>query len=607
MCGIFWYLWQREDANKILLHWLQRLEYRGYDSAGMYIWNNNGEEKLIKAIWKVSELWQKLDISLEKNTKWNFGIAHTRWATHGGISVENTHPHYDVNKNFHIVHNWIIENYHKLKQDLISKWYKFYGETDSEVVSNLLDDMRTGDFMETVEKVLSTIRWAYALLIMSKNNPNEMVAVRLWSPLLFAYDKDNWFYFSSDKQALSWYVDKLIYLDDGDIVHIKDNDYKIKSNGVKIVRKIEDMDIDLLESTKWDYEHFMLKEIHEQPAIISRIFRWRVDFLNNTMNAEAFHGMQDEKFKKIVFVWCWTSYNAWVLWNYYMENLAWLESVSYIASEYEYQNIQVNDETLFVFVSQSGETADSIEVLKLLKNRWAHTFWIVNVAWSTISRLTDYGLFTRAWVEIWVASTKAFTAQITSILLLALFLWKKRGLGKAKYDKIINELQKLPSKLDSVLKSSPSIKKISDIISKYSDFFFLWRHYQLPIARESSLKFKEITYLHSEFYPTWELKHGPLAMIDDKIPSILFLPDDILFEKNLSSVQEIKARWWIIVSISDKEVISSDHHIDIDSTIDELYPFITAVVWQLLAYYTSKKLWKDIDKPRNLAKSVTVK
>ncbi len=607
MCGIFWYVWQRTDANKILLHGLERLEYRGYDSAGMYIWNKDWEDILIKAVGKVSVLWEKIESNLPKNSNWNFGIAHTRWATHGWISKENTHPHYDMNKNFHIVHNGIIENYHQLKEDLQKKWYKFYGETDSEVVANLLDDLRTGDFLETVEKVLSKVRWAYALLIVSKKNPNEMVAVKLWSPLIFAYDKENWFYFSSDKQALSWYVDKFIYMDDGDILHIKNWDYKIKSNWINISRKIEDMDVDLLESSKWDYEHFMLKEIFEQATIIKRIFKWRIDFAKNTMNTEAFHGMKYEKFKKIVFVWCGTSYNAGVLWTYYMQNLAGVESVSYIASEYEYQNIQVDDDILFVFISQSWETADSIEVLKLLKARWAKTFGIVNVAWSTISRLTDYWLFTRAWAEIWVASTKAFTAQITCILLLSLFLGKKRWLSKAKYDKIMNELQKIPQKIENVLENSKEIEKIADIISKYNDFFFLWRHYQLPIARESSLKFKEITYLHSEFYPTGELKHGPLALIDNKIPSVLFLPNDLLFEKNLSSVQEIKARDGIIVTISDKEIPWSDYHINIDSNIDELYPFITAVAWQLLAYYTAKKLWKEIDKPRNLAKSVTVK
>ncbi len=607
MCGIFWYLWQRNDADKILLHWLQRLEYRGYDSAGMVVWNNDGEEILIKSVWKVSNLSSKLDKELPKDKKRNFGIAHTRWATHGGITTQNTHPHCDMNQKFYIVHNGIIENYHKLKQELESKWYKFYGETDSEVVANLLDYLWTGDFADTVDLLLSKIVWAYALLIISKENPDEMIAVKLWSPLIFAYDQDNWFYFSSDKQALSGYADKFIYLDDGDILHIQNWEYKIKSNWVHIRRKVEILDVESLEASIWDYKHFMLKEIYEQPAIISRIYRWRINFDDKTMNAEAFHGMQNEKFKKIIFIGCGTSYNAGSLWTYFIENLAWLESYSYVWSEYEYQKIKVDDETLFVFISQSWETADSIEVLKLLKDRWAHTFGIVNVAWSTISRLTDYGLFTRAWAEIGVASTKAFTAQITSILMLALFLWKKRGLIKSRYDKIITEMYRLPMMIENILLQSDNIQKISKEIIKYKDFFFLGRHYQLPICRESSLKFKEITYLHSESYPSGELKHGPLALIDKKIPSILFSPDDLLFEKNISTVQEIKARDWLVYTISDKDIHNSDYNIKIDSTIDEIYPFLTAVVGQLLAYHTADLLWKDIDKPRNLAKSVTVK
>jgi len=607
MCGIFWYIWQRDDADKILIHWLERLEYRGYDSAGMLVWNNDWEEILIKSVWKVSNLSSKIDKELPKGKSRNFGIAHTRWATHGWISTENTHPHYDMNNNFYIVHNWIIENYHKLKQELEQKWYKFYGETDSEVVANLLDDLWTGDFAETVDMVLSKIKWAYALLIISKRNPDEMVAVKLWSPLIFGYDENSWFYFSSDKQALAWYADKFIYLDDWDILYIKNWEYRIKSNWISIRRKVEDLDIESLESSIWDYKHFMLKEIYEQPAIINRIYRWRINFDDKTMNAEAFHGMQDEKFKKIVFVGCGTSYNAWSLGTYFIENLAWLESFSYVWSEYEYQKIKVDDETLFVFISQSGETADSIEVLKLLKERWAHTFGIVNVVWSTISRLTDYGLFTRAWAEIWVASTKAFTAQITSILMLALFLWKKRWLVKSKYDKIITEMYRLPMMIENILAQSDEIKDIAKKIIKYTDFFFLWRHYQLPICRESSLKFKEITYLHSESYPSGELKHWPLALIDKRIPSILFTPDDILFEKNLSSIQEIKARNWLVITISDKDIHNADYNIKIDSTIDEIYPFLTAIVGQILAYHTADLLWKDIDKPRNLAKSVTVK
>lgn len=606
MCWIFAYKWSKTDAQKILLHWLQRLEYRGYDSAWLFVWNDNWETQLIRSVWKVSSLVEKTNKEIKKSD-FNFWIAHTRRATHGWITENNSHPHYNMDKDFYLVHNWIIENYHKLKQELISKWYRFYWETDSEVVANLLQEYDTWNFLTTVEKVLSIIRWAYALVIVSSKYPWEMIAVRLGSPLVFAY---NWvwdFYFSSDQQALAWYADKLIYLDDWDLVYIHNNDYQIKSWWIQISREIEDMDFESLEVSKWEFKHFMIKEVFEQPNIIRRIFKWRINFSNYSMNAEAFHGMQNENFKKIVFVGCGTSYNAWMLGAYWIQNLAGIQAECEIASEYEYKNIHVDDQTLFVFISQSGETADSIEVLKLLKSRGAHTFGIVNVVWSTISRLTDYWLFTRAWAEIWVASTKAFTAQITSILLLALFLWKKRWLIKSKYDKIMTELSKVPTMIEDVLEQSSNIRGIAQKFAKYRNFFFLWRHYQVPIARESSLKLKEISYLHSEFYPSWELKHWPLALIDSNIPSVLFVPNDLLFEKNVSSIQEIKARNWIVLTISDKEIPNADYNIKINQTIDEIYPFITAIVWQLFAYHVADILWKDIDKPRNLAKSVTVK
>lgn len=607
MCGIFGYQGKKNDAHKILVHGLERLEYRGYDSAGLLVGNKNGDFKLIRAVGKVSNLANKVAKEITENEAYTFWIAHTRRATHGGVTEENTHPHHDMNKHFYLVHNGIIENYHKIKQDLLAKWYTFYGQTDSEVIANLLEDNRTGDFMETVEKVLGMIRWAYALLIVSTYAPDEIIAVKIGSPLLLAYNENGEYFFSSDKQALAGYADKLIYLDDGDIVHLKGNDYQIKSDGIPTEKKVEDMDIEVLASSKGDYRHFMLKEIFEQPNIIRRIFKGRVDFNKNFLNAEAFHGMQDENFKKIVFVGCGTSYNAWCLWTYRMENLAGIDASCEIASEYEYKHIKVCDDTLYVFISQSGETADSIEVLKLIKQQWGHTFGIVNVVWSTISRLTDYWLFTRAGAEIWVASTKAFSAQITCILLLALYLGQKRWLSKAKYDKVMIELSKVPVMIEDILADTSNIRKIAEHVSEYSNFFYLGRQYQLPIARESSLKLKEITYLHSESYPSGELKHGPLALIEASIPSVLFAPNDLMFEKNISSIQEIKARDGKVITISDKDIDNADRNITLPSTIDEIYPFLTVVVWQLLAYHVADILGKDIDKPRNLAKSVTVK
>ena len=607
MCGIFWYFGMRNDAQAILLHGLERLEYRGYDSAGMYLWNREWKTTLCKAVGKVANLSQKLHQEVSADVGRNFWIAHTRWATHGGVSEENTHPHYDMHKYFYVVHNGIIENYHQLKQELQAKGYVFYGQTDTEVVANLLEDLWDGNFLSTVEKMLKKVRGAYALLILSPLAPEEMIAVRLGSPLLFAHDKDQGFYFSSDKQALSGYVDQVVFLEDGDIFHLQWDNYQVMANGVTIDRDVEKMDVNALEISKGIYKHFMLKEIFEQPVIIRRVFKGRVNFTEKLLNAEAFHGMQHEQFKKVVFIGCGTSYNAGCLGVQFMQEIAGIEASAYIASEYAYQSMFVDDSTLFVFVSQSGETADSIEVLKILKEKGALTLGIVNVVGSTISRLTDYGLFTRAGAEIWVASTKAFTSQIVAILLLALFLWKKRGLSKARYDHILDELQKIPSLIEEILSSIESFQDIAQVLKLYSDFFFLGRQYQASIAAEVSLKLKEITYLHSEFYPVGELKHGPLALISKQVPSVMFLPHDLMFEKNLSSLQEVKARDGIVIAVSDKEIPNTDYHIHIPSTIDELYPFLTVVAGQLLSYYTADALWKDIDKPRNLAKSVTVK
>lgn len=606
MCGIFWYQGKETHAQNILLNGLKRLEYRWYDSAGLLV-GNQKEIKLVKAIGKVSNLSEKVQKEINAEEQFSFGIAHTRRATHGGITENNTHPHYDNKQQFYLVHNGIIENYHKLKQELIAKWYEFYGQTDSEVIANLLTEHRNGNFLETVEKILQIIKWAYALLIVSPLAPGEMIAAKIGSPLLFGHDKDNNFFLSSDKQWLIGYVDQLTYLEDGDLLHIKNNEYTVTSKGIPTQKPFEEMDIKEIESSKGNYKHFMLKEIFEQANIIRRIFKWRVDFQNKILNAEAFHGMQNENFEHIVFIGCGTSYNAGSLGKLWMENLAGIPASCEIASEYEYRNINVNSKTLYVFISQSGETADSIEVLKMIKEKWWHTFGIVNVVGSTISRLTDYGLFTRAGAEIWVASTKAFTAQLSCILLLALFLGKKRALPKAKYEQILRELAKVPTMIEDLLADQTQIRELAQELKKYNNFFFLWRHYQFPIANESSLKLKEITYLHSESYPSGELKHGPLALIDEKIPSVIFCPQDFLFEKNLSSIQEIKARNGKVIAVSDKEIEGSDYTIKIPKTIDDIYPFITVIVGQLLAYHTADILWKNIDKPRNLAKSVTVK
>ncbi|EKD65899.1 MAG: hypothetical protein ACD_49C00077G0027 [uncultured bacterium (gcode 4)] len=607
MCWIFWYIWNKNATSK-LIHWLEKLEYRWYDSSGFVV-GKDWDLKLIKSVGKVSNLSEKSTNTLAENETFSYGIAHTRWATHGGVTEFNCHPHYSENERIFLVHNWIIENYRELKDELLKKWYSFYGETDSEVVAKLIEENWDQNLLKTVEKVLPILEWAYAFLFISRDNPDEIIWVKYWSPLVFGYSKDkSEFYFSSDTQALAWIVDDVIFLDDGELVYIKNNDYTIKSEWKLISKSAEKIDVASLKAEKWDFKHFMLKEIFEQPKVLEDVFRWRIDFTNSRLNAAAFEELDKHVFSKITFVACGTSYHAGWLGTYWFEDLADMESRVEVASEFEYKNIKIDSETLYVFISQSGETADSIEPLKYLKSKWASTFWIVNVVGSTISRLTDFGLFTRAGTEVWVASTKAFTAQICTILLLALYFGEKNwNLSRQKYRQIIQELHSIPEKINELLSTSDNIRNIAENIKNYKQFFFLGRHLELAIAYESSLKFKEISYLNSQALPSGELKHWSLALVDEDFPSMIFMPNDFLYEKNLSSVQEVKARKWEILAISDKNVDSATWNISIPQTLEELYPFLTAIAGQLVAYHTADLLYRNIDKPRNLAKSVTVK
>lgn len=604
MCWIFGYKWPK-NAKNILLHWLKKLEYRWYDSAWLTVVDIDWNIYTYKAVWKVWNLAEKINNNYEKNIC-TYGIAHTRWATHGGVILENTHPHFDENEKIYLVHNGIIENYDILKKNLENKWHKFYWQTDTEVIAKLLWENRNWDLLQTVENTLPMLEWAYALLVISKNNPWDMVWVKYWSPLVFGYNEEWEMFFSSDTQALAWLCENVIFLDDWDLVSVKNNDYLLKSEWKLIIKPIEKIDVQSLVAEKGDFKHFMLKEIFEQPKVLQDIFRGRIDFENKILTANALQELEKYNFEEIIFIWSGTSYHAGFLGTYWMEDIANIKSSVEVASELEFKNFKIDDNKLFVFISQSWETADSIEILKYIKNRGWKTLGIVNVVGSTISRLTDWWLFTRAGTEVWVASTKAFIAQITTILILTLYIANKRWLSNSNFTKILAELKKIPNYIQMILNQIDEIRNISKNLINYKNFFFLGRHYQLPIASEGSLKLKEISYLHSESYGAGELKHGPLALIQEDFPTIMLMPWDVLFEKNLSTLQEIKARNWKILAISDKST-NADWQISIPQTIDEIYPFLTVVVNQLLAYCVADDLWRDIDKPRNLAKSVTVK
>lgn len=604
MCGIIGYKGDK-DVQNILLNGLERLEYRWYDSAGIAVIDKQNNTHLWKRVGKVSALTQAvMDDKIDNAV---LGIWHTRRATHGGVTQDNCHPHTSNDGNWIIVHNGIIENYLKLKQWLIDDGFTFYSQTDTEVIANLLEANRDGDFLSTVQKTTKQLVWAYALLIINKQLLGQIIWVKLGSPLILWTNANHDIYFSSDAQALAWYATELVYLEDGDIIKVDEDKRTIYTGSRPIQRPLEELDQEALMSSKWDHKFFMQKEIREQPNVIKRICLWRVSFQDMNLMADAFHGMQKEHYNKINIVACGTSYNSGSLWAIWLEDFTSIDVKSYIASEYENKSIDLADDILHIFISQSWETADSIACLRQIKDRGGKTFGVVNVVGSSIARLTDSGLFTRAGTEIGVASTKAFVAQSICMLLLSLFLGKRRGMKISRYNYIIKCLQNLPNQIDQILSQSDFICNIADELKDYRSMFFLWRWVHVPIAYESALKLKEISYIHAEAYPAWELKHGPLALIDRNFPTVLFIPNDELYQKNLWSLHEIKARNWKILVISDVDVPWADWCVKIPTTCPELMPIFSAVVWQLFAYHVADLLGRDIDKPRNLAKSVTVK
>jgi glucosamine--fructose-6-phosphate aminotransferase (isomerizing) len=605
MCGIFAYIWWNNTKAK-LINWLKNLEYRGYDSAWICMIDKNKDIFLKKAVWKVSNLASKLE---DIQDKYFLGIAHTRWATHGGVNEKNCHPHHSENKRFYIVHNGIIENFIQLKEELENKWYKFYSDTDSEVVAKLIEDNFEKDLLTTIRKIIPKLQWAYAFAIIDKENPNEVIWVKLGSPLVL-WIGENEYFLSSDPNALRWECKKFIPLQDKELVIINDNGYKILSfefeEKTKEWLEFENYDTN---SSKWEFKHFMLKEIFEIPQIFENAIAGRVNFKTKEITSNTLEKLAKENIQKIEIIASWTSYNAGYTASYWFEELANIPTSVYVSTEYKYKKHFIDDKTLYIFISQSWETADTLECLKIVKAKWWKTFGIVNVVASSIAQLTDMGLYTHSWVEVGVASTKAFIWQLSVLLLMALKLWLKNNLDYTRYEQILNGLSSLWEKLNEVLLDSLKIKKISEKYSKYNNMFFLWRNLLYPIAMEWSLKLKEITYHHSESYSAGELKHGPLSLIDKNFPSVLINPKTSLYEKNISTLKEIQARNGKVIGLITKWDENSSIYNDIIEVpyIDEiLTPFVSATALDLFAYYMADFLWREIDKPRNLAKSVTV-
>jgi glucosamine--fructose-6-phosphate aminotransferase (isomerizing) len=608
MCGIVGYVGKKE-ALPILMDGLRRLEYRGYDSAGFSVFDG---EKIVteRAVGKVVELENKIN---GKNIGGFLGIAHTRWATHGKPSEQNAHPHCDCQKNIYLVHNGIIENYKELKADLKKAGHKFSSETDTEIVTHLIEEYaKQVPFDEAVWRALAHLRGTYGLAIINRESPGKIIVARNGSPLVLGV-MDDGYIIASDIAPIISYTDRVIYLDDGDMAEVTGRSYKITNfKRKKIKKEISKIDWSVEEAEKKGYPHFMLKEIMEQPEAVENSIRGRLVMPEGVAKLGGLRDVSEKlrRIERLMIISCGTSYYAGLVGKYMLEEYADVRTDVEYASEFRYRKPLLDEKTAVLAISQSGETADTLAAIREAKNKGALALGIVNVVGSTIARETDAGVYNHAGPEIGVASTKAFTSQLSVLALLTLFLGRQRDMSLVMGKKIAEELARIPELMKSVLKQANGIKKIAEKYSKYKNFLYLGRKYNFPIAMEGALKLKEISYAHAEGYPFGEMKHGPIALIDKNFPSMAIATRDSVYEKTFSGMQEIRAREGKIIAIAtegDREVKKiADDVIYIPKTLEMLTPLLSVVPLQLFAYYFAVEKGLDVDKPRNLAKSVTV-
>ena len=606
MCWIFAYNWEK-NSIPLLVEWLRNLEYRGYDSAWVFWISKTGETFLEKSVWKVSFLATKVERNNEKDKIFSSWIAHTRWATHWKVTEENTHPHYSENKRFYIVHNWIIENYTILKKSLEKK-YKFYSDTDTEIIAKLFEDLFDWDIKNTLEKVTKQLVWAYAIVIIDKENPNTLIWAKLWSPMIVWIWK-KWAFISSDINALNRVASEFTSLEDNETVIIKDWKYIIYSLWKEIKKEFEQIDENYEIADMWKFNTFTEKEIHEIPTVFRNALKWRINFETKEIHNETLEELGEYEIDKIEIIASGSSSYAWIIGSNWFKSLAHIPCEIRTASEFLYDTFLPNKKTLYIFMSQSWETADVRECLKIVKSKWCLTFWIVNVVGSTIARMCDMWLYTHSWIEIWVASTKNIIWQLAVLILVAISMWLKRDLQFSEAKELIEKMWELPNKLEWLLEQKNNIKKLAKKYSKYNNFFFLWRNLVYWVALECSHKLKELSYVHAEAYPTWELKHWALALVWPNFPCIVVNPKWVLREKTISNIKEIKARDWTVLWVitawdSMKDIY--DDIIEIPKTHPSLNPFLPLIPLWLFAVDIAKNLKKNIDKPQNLAKSVTV-
>ncbi|MFN4026208.1 MULTISPECIES: glutamine--fructose-6-phosphate transaminase (isomerizing) [Flavobacterium] len=614
MCGIVGYIGYRE-AYPIVIKGLKRLEYRGYDSAGIMLYNGN-DVAIAKTKGKVSDLEEKSKtLAASKAT---IGMGHTRWATHGVPNDVNSHPHVSNSGNLVIIHNGIIENYEPLKKELIKRGYTFTSDTDTEVLINLIEDVKKKDNLKigkAVQVALNQVVGAYAICVFDKEKPDEIVVARLGSPLAIGLG-ENEFFIASDASPFIEYTSNAIYLEDEEMAIVRLHKplkiRKIKDDSL-VDPYVQELQMNLEQIEKGGYDHFMLKEIYEQPNVIKDTYRGRL-LANQGIIQMA--GVEDniERFlnaQRILIIACGTSWHAGLVAEYIIEEFARIPVEVEYASEFRYRNPIINKEDVVIAISQSGETADTLAAIKLAKEKGAFVFGVCNVVGSSISRETHAGAYTHAGPEIGVASTKAFTTQITVLTMLALRLAKAKGtLSNSDFHRYLQELEVIPEKVSEALESNEFAKEIAEKFKGASNCLYLGRGYNFPVALEGALKLKEISYIHAEGYPAAEMKHGPIALIDEQMPVVVIAPKQGHYDKVVSNIQEIKSRSGKIIAIVTKGDVQvkqlADHIIEIPETSDALSPLITTIPLQLLSYHIAVLRGCNVDQPRNLAKSVTV-
>ena len=612
MCGIVGYIGNK-DAVSILLKGLQRLEYRGYDSAGIAC-NKKNSIQVFKTKGKVSDLKK---IIAENSIQSPIGIGHTRWATHGPPNQVNAHPHFSGDGSLALIHNGIIENYSTIKSALEAKGHKFVSETDTEVLVHLIEDIIYNEkisLFEAVRVALDEVIGAYAIIVMQKGKIDEFVAARKGSPLLIGIGR-NEYYVASDATPIIEYTNNVIYLEDGHIARINKNE-NIEIKNIKnknITPYIQELKLNIDAIEKGGFNHFMLKEIYEQPSSIQDTMRGRLDPVTKEIKLGGILEYQQKivTANRIIIVACGTSWHAGLIGEYIIEDFARIPVEVEYASEFRYRNPIINSKDIVLAISQSGETADTLAAISLAKEKGATILGICNVVGSSIARLTHAGIYTHAGPEIGVASTKAFTTQVIVLILMALKISQKNGnLTLSDYHQLIRELELIPTKAKKVLKINEKIKKIAFEFKDSTNFLYLGRGYNFPVALEGALKLKEISYIHAEGYPAAEMKHGPIALIDDKMPIVVIATKKGNYEKVISNIQEVKARGGKIIAIINEgdEVVNDivDYSIEIPNCPDELSPLLTNIPLQLLSYHIAVLRGCNVDQPRNLAKSVTV-